>query len=68
MEFPNVFQIFLDGDEDCKDAFVYKLKQPCDTLNVIISDKGNCWDVITYNRFFYDREEEFCKEDELLIR
>ncbi len=67
MDFPNVFEIQLDGNRDEKNAFVYQLKQPCNVVNVVMEDKGACWDVIAYNRFFYDQEEELCEEDELLI-
>ena len=68
MDFPNVFEIQFDGNSNDKSAFVYQLKQPCSVVNVIMEDKGVCWDIIAYNRFFYDQEEEFYKEDELLIR
>ncbi len=68
MILPFIVEMFFDGNFDGRGAFVYELKQPCDTIDVIINDKGNCWDVIAYNRFFYDQEEECCKEDELLIR
>jgi hypothetical protein len=69
MDFPNILELFFDGKIDAQGAFTYQLKEPCSCVDIVISDGGSCWDVIAYNRFFYDdREEDFCKEDELLIR
>ncbi len=65
-----ILEMFFNGYGKDKKAFIYQLKQPCDVLSIIINDKNNCWDVIAYNRFFYDydNEDELNICDELLIR
>ncbi len=65
-----ILEMLFSGDSEDKKAFIYKLKQPCDILNIIINDKSNCWDVIAYNRFFYDygSEDELTVYNELLFR
>ncbi len=65
-----ILEMLFNGDNRDAKAFIYKLKQPCDILNIIINDKNNCWDVIAYNRFFYDydNEDELTIYNELFVR
>ncbi|AEA33315.1 hypothetical protein [Hippea maritima] len=57
------------GSQEEKEAFVYKLKQLGGDAEVVINENSNCWDVIVYNRFFYDREqEEDFLNDEIFFR
>ncbi|WP_025209483.1 hypothetical protein [Hippea sp. KM1] len=57
------------GTQQEKEAFVYKLKQLGGGAEIVINEDNNCWDVIVYNRFFYDKEqEEDCLNDEILLR
>ncbi len=64
----NILDMIFYGDKDDKKAFIYQLKKPCDMFNIMIKDTSNCWDVIAYNRFFYDSEDELDIYNELLIR
>lgn len=66
----SILDMLFYGDKDDKKAFIYQLKKPCDILNIMIKDSGNCWDVIAYNRFFYDydSEDELDIYNEILIR
>ncbi len=61
-------EIFFNESDKDKKAFIYHPKQICDIFNIIINDKNNCWDVIVYNRFFYDNEDELDSYNELFIR
>ncbi len=65
----SILEVFFGDGGDSKKAFAYRLKQPCSFLDIILNDRNNCWDVITYNRFFYDEETEIePNQDELLFR
>ncbi len=67
-EFECKIKMYVCGDNSEKEAFVYKLKNSSSDIEVTIEDKGKCWDVIVYNRFFYDDEDSEKLNGEVFIR
>lgn len=63
-------EICFSGDNTTKEAFIYELQQLGNGWEVVIKeDKGGCWDIIVYNRFFDDEDaQKLVEDDEVLIR
>ncbi len=47
-----------EGGPAVSRACMWRLKKLCDSSFVIVNEWDKCWDVIVYNRFFYDSMEE----------
>jgi hypothetical protein len=57
------------GDKSKLEAFVYELKSLNSNWDIVINDSKDCWDIIMYNRFFGDGEDEdLIINDEVLVR